>query len=209
MGLAQYSLSNQSNSVAEYLAAELLAKDYLLYWRTIDALQTVDGVYGNFYANQATILADSNVADELANSRGILTVLNMDAADPALLKRPTNDGGVVTPIDVPLPSIVISVGHLPNGGLLGIGSKMRERYTDLQLIGYGRSFEEQLYLTEVLRGRFDESLFIPMYDHDAGTRAVVPAVEIQDVEFYSAVVPLEADVQAYEIALTARLRYEA
>jgi hypothetical protein len=209
MGLAQYSLSNQSNSLAEYLATELLAKDYLLYWRTIDALQTPDGVYGSFFANQSTILADPDVADALAASRGILTVLNMDAADPTLLKRPTSDGGVIAPVDVPLPSIVIAVAHLPNGELLGLGSRLRERFTDLQLVGYARSFEEQLYLTETLRARFDESLFVPMYDHDAGTRAVIPAVEIQDVAFYSAVVPLEADVQAYEIALTARLRYEA
>ena len=209
MGLAQYSLSNQSNSIAEYLATELLAKDYLLYWRTIDALQTPDGVYGSFFANQSTILADPDVADALADSRGILTVLNMDAADPALLKRPTSDGGVIAPVDVPLPSIVVAVSHLPNGELLGLGSRLRERFTDLQLVSYTRSFEEQLYLTETLRARFDESLFIPMYDHDAGTRAVIPAVEIEEVAFYSAVVPLEADVQAYEIALTARLRYEA
>lgn len=209
MGLAQYSLSNQSNSIAEYLATELLAKDYLLYWRTIDALQTPDGVYGSFFANQSTILADPDVAEAVSASRGILTVLNMDTADPSLLKRPTSDGGVITPVDVPLPSIVIAVAHLANGELLGLGSRLRERFTDLQLVSYARSFEEQLYLTDTLRGRFDEALFIPMFDHDAGTRAVIPAVEIQDVAFYSAVVPLEADVQAYEIALTARLRYEA
>lgn len=209
MGLAQYSLSNLSNSVSEYLAAELLAQDYLLYWRTIDALQTPTAVYGNYFANQATILADAAVQTYLSNARGILTVLNGDAADPALLKRPTGDGAVVAPVDVPVPSVVLAVSHLPNGELLELGSRLRERFADLQLVGYARTFEEQLFLTEVLRARFDESLFLPVYDHDAGTKAVIPSVEVQDVVFFSTVVPLTADVQAYEIALTARLRYEA
>lgn len=209
MGLAQYSLSNQSNSVAEYLAAELLAKGYLLYWQSLDALQTPAGLYGNFYEDQAEILQDEDVAAALSTSRGILSILNMDAADPKPLKRPTNDGTVSAAVDLPIPSITIAVEHLPNGSLLGLGSLVRDRYTDLQLIGYARSFEEQLYLTEVLRVRFDESLYIPMYDHDAGTRASLRAVEIQDTLVQTRVVPLESDVQAYEIALTARLRYEA
>jgi hypothetical protein len=209
MGLAQYSLSNLTNSISELLADELLAQDYLLYWRTIDALQTPDAVYGNYFANQAAILADPAVQAYLASARGILTVLNGDAADPALLKRPTGDGGVIAPVDVPVPSVVLAVSHLPNGELLQLGSRLRERFADLQLVGYARTFEEQLFLTEVLRLRFDESLFLSIYDHDAGTKAVIPPVEIDDISFFSTVVPLTAEVQAYEIALTARLRYEA
>ena len=209
MGLVQYSLSNQTNSIAEYLATRLLARGYLLYWRTMDALQTPDGVYGGFYADQATILEDEDVAAALAASRGILTILNMDAADPAPLTRPTSDGAVGTPAAVPIPSLTIAVSHLPNGEPLGLGSRLRERFTLLYLIGYVRSFDEQLHLVDALREWFDETLFIPMFNHDAGTRAALPAVEIQDPVVDAAVVPLAADVQAYEIALTARLRYEA
>lgn len=209
MALAQYSLSNLSNSVSEYLAAGLLAADYLLYWRPIDALQTRDGVYGDFYARQSDVLADNQVAARYAQSRGVLTLSNDDAADPAVLVRPTIDGSIISHEQVPIPSLVVAVEHLPNGEALELGSRLRERFADLQVIGYARTYQEQMFLVDKLRTHFDETLFIPIYDHDSGTVDPLQWLEIQEPIVQSRIIPLQAEVRLYEIALTARLRYEA
>lgn len=209
MGLSQYSLSNLTNSVAEHLATALLEAGYLLYWNSLDALQTVDGVYPGFFEAQDAILADPAVAAAYADSRGILTLLNADAANPRVLKRPTIEGSVGTVETVPIPSLMLTVAHLPNGQLLGTGSKARERYAAVQLAGFARAHDEHLFLKDLLRVTFDESLFLPLRDHDAGTRATLQLAEVQDPLVFGELATLRPAVQVYEIALTARLQYEA
>lgn len=209
MALAQYSLSNFGNSVAEYLTAALLNAGYLIYWRPIDALQTADGLYPGWFANQATILADTDVAAEYAGSRGIISILDMDSAQPAISTRPTSDGSLSDPEDVPVPSLTIAIQHLPNTGLVELGTKRQDRSVLLQLMGFARNLEEQNYLADLLRILFDDWTHVTLQDHDAGTKAPVALVDVVNTRMLTQISPLGKDEQVYEIALSSELRYEA
>jgi hypothetical protein len=156
------------------------------------------------------LLVENNaVADRLAESRGILTLRSDDFSIPQFPARPTSDGAVVSPEDIPTPTIVLRVEHVSNGSLLGLGSRERERYSAFDLYGLARDQGEQLYLTDVLRVAFDESQFVSVYDHDADTKAPVGRVELQRTEVSKLIAPLGPDSRAFEFTLNARLRYEA
>lgn len=210
MGLREFSLSNLTNSLAEYLATALLDAGYLLYWPTLDALQTPDGVYPEYQENQAEILSlNTTVASRYAASRGILTVRSPDFSIPQYPTRPTEDSTVTSSEDMPIPSIVLEVEHAGNGQLIGLGSRERERYVSLDLYGLARDHGEQLYLADALRVAFDESQFLPVVNHDAGTRAPVGSVEVVGSDVGTFMYPLGPDSRAFEVTLNARLRYEA
>jgi hypothetical protein len=210
MALAAYSTTNLTNSLAEHLADVLLEVGYLLYWPTLDSLQTNGGVYPEFQANQATVLQDfPEVALALSEARGILTIGSPDFSFPQYSVRPNSDGAATAPEDMPVPSIVLQVEHEANGQLLGLGSRQRARYASLSLYGLARDYGEQIYLADVLRVNFDESQFLDIRNHDVGTRDAVGAVEIQGTDVGTAIFPLGPDSKAFEFTLNARLRYEA
>lgn len=210
MALAKYSLTNLTNSFADRLSTEMLTAGYLLYWPSIDSLQTLDGVYPQYMANQASILtSNATVAARYTASKGVLTIRNDDFSFIQFPTRPTSDGAVVSPENVPIPSVVVHIQHDPNGGLLGLGSTARNRFASLDVYGLARNRGEQIYLSEVLRVAFDESQFLSIVDHDAGTRAPVGKVELQRTDVNQAIYPLGPDSMAFEFTLNARLRYEA
>ena len=210
MGLAEFSRSNLVNSMAEHLATSLMTAGYLIYWPSLDALQTPDGVYPEYQARQATILRDDfAVAGWLQSSRGIVTLRSDDFSFPQFPTRPTSDGAVMSPEDMPLPTIVLRVEHVANGGLLGLGSLERDRYADLDLYGLARDQGEQSFLSDTLRIAFDESQFLRVSHHDAGTGEAVGFVELQSTDISTFTYPLGADSRAFEFTLNARLRYEA
>jgi hypothetical protein len=210
MALAAFTLSNLSNSVAETLSAALLANGYLIYWKPLDALQTPDGLYLEYQVNQAGILqSDPTVANRLAVSKGIITLRDDDFSFPEHPTRPTSDGAVVSPENISVPTIALQVEHDGNGGLLGLGSRERARFVSVILYGLARDRGEQMFLTDMLRREFDESQFIDVRDHDAGTRAAVGKVEIYGSEVGMLIYPLGAESRAFEFTLNARLRYEA
>jgi hypothetical protein len=209
MGLREFSLSNLTNSLAEVLAEKLLEAGYLVYWHSLDALQTADAVYPEYQANQASVLLDESVAEQFANSRGVITLRNADFSFPQFPTRPTTDGAVVASEDVAVPTIVLQVQHQGHGRLLGLGTRERNRYASLDVYGLARDQGEQLYLADTLRVAFDESQFIPVEDHDAGTRAAVGSLEIQGSGVGTFIYPLGPESMAFEFTLDARLRYEA
>lgn len=210
MGLAAYSLTNITNSMAETLSATLMDSGYLLYWYTLDSLQTPDGVYHQYQANQARVLQDDpDVAARYAASRGILTIRSDDFSFPQYPTRPTSDGSVAAPENIPVPTIVLRVQHEPNGQLLGLGSRQRWRYASFELFGFARDKGEQIYLSDVLRVAYDESQFVTVWNHDAGSRTPVGAVELQKTDVGMFTFPLGPESMAFEFTLNARLRYEA
>lgn len=209
MALAQYSLSNFGNTISTYLAEALLADGYLIYWKTLDGVQTADGLYPGWFENQAAILADPDFAAEYAASRGILTILDMDSAQPAVSSRPTSDGSVSDPEDVPIPSLTVVVRHSPTMGLVELGTKRQHRMTLLQVVGFARNLEEQNHLADLLRILFDDWTHIMLQDHDASTRANISLVDVVDTQLFMQIAPTASDQQVYEIALSSELRYEA
>jgi hypothetical protein len=209
MALSQYTLSNLINSWSEPLSSALLTAGYLLYWLPTDSLQTPDGVYPGFYGNQAAILADQAVAARLAAARGILTIRDDDFSFPQAPVRPNTDGSVAAPEDVPVPTMALAVAHGLNGQLLGLGSRERARYAEVLLLGLARDRGEQRFLVDLLRVVFDETQFMPVRDHDAGTRALIGHAEVMRTEVASEQYPKQADSMVFEFTLSARLRYEA
>lgn len=209
MGLAQYSLTNLGNSVSSYLASQLVTAGYLIYWKPTDTLQVGMSAYPSYFEQQETILGDPAVAAALSASRGIVSILNQDFSFPEFPVRPTSDGTVAAPEDAPVPLLSVQVEHGGNGEYREIGSKIRARYADLLVLGYARTFEEQLYLANVVRTAFDEGEFLTIRDHDAGTRAVIDDVEIVEAEVQTDTFPLKPDAMVYEVSLSARLQYEA
>lgn len=209
MGLAQYSLTNLGNSVSVYLASTLVGSGYLIYWKPTDTLQVGTSAYPNYFEQQETILATPAVAAAFTAARGIVSFLNQDFSFPEFPVRPTSDGTVAAPEEAPVPLLSVQIEHGPNGTYREIGSRLRWRNADLLVLGYARTFEEQLYLANVLRTAFDEGLFLTIRDHDAGTRAVINDVEIVEAEVRTDTFPLKPDAMVYEVSLSARLRYEA
>jgi len=209
MGLTQYSLTNLGNSISTYLANTLVGAGYLIYWKPTDTLQVGSSAYPGYFENQESILSNTAVAAALAASRGIVSFLNQDFSFPEFPVRPNSDGTVTSPEDAPVPLLSVRVDHGPNGEYRALGSRVRWRRADLQVLGYARTFEEQLYLVNVLRTAFDEGLFLAIRDHDAGTRALFDDVEIVEAEVLTDTFPLKQDAMVYEVSLSARLRYEA
>ena len=209
MALRKYSLTNLGNSVSTHLATTLVGEGYLIYWKPTDTLQVGTSAYPNYFAQQETILRDPGVAAALSSARGIVSFLNQDFSFPEFPVRPTSDGTVAAPEDAPVPLLSVQVEHGANGDYRELGSRVRWRHADLTILGYARTFEEQLYLVNALRTAFDEGLFLTIRDHDAGTRAVVDDVEIVEAEVQSDTFPLKPDALVYEVSLSARLRYEA
>lgn len=209
MALAQYSLPNLANSVASYLGDILLANGYLLIHKSTDMLRTPDGYYPNYFAAQSAILSDPTVAGRVQASRGFLCLLDQDTAIPEYPVRPTSDGFLISKEDVPVPALWITVDHFPNGSLREIGSKRRFRYCDLAVLGYAKDYQEQLFLADLLRTAFDETLYIPLHDYAAGTLSLVGTLEVQSPDVNVSTFPLNIESKVHEVALTATLCYEA
>lgn len=209
MGLAQFSLTNLGNSLSQYLATSVVTAGYLVYWKPTNVLQVGTSAYPQFYEQQEAILSNPTVAAAFAAARGIVSFLNQDFSFPEFPVRPTSDGSVAAPEDAPVPLLSVLVTHGPNGALCGLGSRERWRTADLSVLGYARSFEEQLYLANVVRTAFDEGVFLDIRDHDAGTRALVGDVEIVEAGVQTDTYPLKPDAMVYEVTLSARLRYHA
>jgi len=195
--------------VATYLAARLVTDGYLIHWRSLDALQTPAGLYTGWGEGQSTIMGITAVATAYASSRGIISVLDGDLAVPARAVRPTVDGETSSPEAVPIPSVTVSTRHGTNGELNEIGSRRRERWAMLSVVGYGRDLSESMYLVDRLRDWFDELTDVPLQNHDNGSLTLIQRMEVHDCAVTSAVIPLKHEAQVYEIALSASLRYEA
>jgi len=209
MGLAAFSLSNITNSLAEWLAEVLLLEGYLLYWPSLDALQTPAGIYPEYQRHHAnTLLEVPEVAALLPTSRGVVTILDDDFSSPRYSTRPTDDGAVSASEDMPVPSIVVQVAHEPHGKYLGLGSRSRSRNASLTLFGLARDKPEQHFLVEVLRVALDDFAFINVLDHDNGTRDLVGSLEVHRAEVDTFQYPLGPSSRVFEFTASVGLRYD-
>jgi hypothetical protein len=191
------------------LSANLLSAGYLLYWHSIDALQTPDGFYFQYSTQQATYLADSLVSSRMAAARGLLTVKDADAANPVRLVRPTSDGTVGSQGAIQLPELVIEIVGFSPGVLVELGSRIRRRQVLCAIYGWVRNRAEMQWMTRQLREWFDCCLIVPIYDHDAGTQALIGQAEIIAADAGSMVVGQGAEAETFEVLLSMRLEFEA
>jgi hypothetical protein len=66
-----------------------------------------------------------------------------------------------------------------------------------------------MFLADLLRVAFDESQFVPIHNHDDGTRDLVGSAELQRMSVSTAIYPQHGASTVYEFTVNARLRYEA
>lgn len=207
--LKAYSETNLTSSLAVYLATQLLADGYLIYWHTIDAVQTPDAWYYNWSTDASTRLADPTLAAQVAAAVGLLTIAGKPTAKPIFPVRHTLDGSVPSENEVAVPYLSVEVDAERPGDFSGLGDRVRERFRTLVIYGHARDDKEQSYLRDALVRWFDDAAFIPVQDYDAGTATVFDEVECQLPLADSATVNVEPEATRYEVILNTRLRYEA
>lgn len=209
MALDQFSETNLASSMSVYLAGKLLAAGYLVYWHNIDAVQTPDGWYYQWSTKFAVYKLDSTVAARLASSRGLATLRPKPTAKPEFPTRHTLDGSVPSASELAVPCFFVKVSEEELGTFSELGSKMRERFRNLEVFGFVRDAAEQAVFTTALGRWFDDAEFLSVQDYDAGTLTVFGDVESQMPLTDSAIVGLTPEATRYEVILNARLRYEA
>lgn len=210
MALEAYSEANISNSFALNLAGRLLAAGYLIFWHETDVVQTPDGFYYEYRANQQTYLADAAFAARVDSAKGLVTLKGKTSSNPEHPVRPTSDGTVSLILsDIAIPSLSVEVGPQGNGKQVEIGSTVRYRWRHLAIYGYARNEAEQARLRDGLAAWFDEDTWVEVHDHEAQTLASVGLVQLARVSTDSATVIAESEATTYELILNARLEYEA
>ena len=207
----QFSEHNCANSVAAYVATELLDRNYLIYWHELDAVETPDGLYTNYSTTEATYLANAtfaaryNAAVALVTLRGPLT-----AANPVFVTRPSNSGVVAdTQSEVVVPGFAIEVGPPVVLDRYELGTTVKWRARHLLLYGFARSEPEQGRFADVLSVLFDDAVVLNVFDHDAGSLALIGPLTVLSPSMNTDILPLGPAANTYAVELNARLEYIA
>jgi hypothetical protein len=210
MSLLQFSESNIANSVALYVADQLLAANYLLYWQDRDLLQVSPTAwYPEFSVHKATLLADPTVAAAIAAADGLLTVVQTLPALPRFVVRLIDDASVGDADVVPVPALAIELGPPVPLARYELGTPAKWRARHLVCDAYVRSAAEASRFKDLFARWFDPDTLLGIQDHDAGDLAEVGTVMVQDATVASMTVPEAAEATTYEVLLNARLVYVA
>jgi hypothetical protein len=207
--LAKMSEANVANSLSLYLAGQLLAAGYLLYWHTIDSVQTNVGWYNEYSTKQATYLADSTFAAQVAAAKGLITLRGRTPANPTFITRLTNDGTVPiedSEVPVPLWSVAISTPVIEQN--LELGSGLRWRLRGLSIRGFARDEREQSIFVDLLSEWLDQDKIVTVNDHDAGTLAQVGTIQVLNPASNTST-SLDAEATTFAFQFNARLEYVA
>lgn len=209
MAIVQWSEDNLTATVAQYLADQLLAVGYIVYWLPTDALQTNAGWYYGWTANFVTYQADPAVQTILAAAKGMVTLKDATTAKVLYPTRHTVDGSVSAEDELQVPHLSVQVDGERPGRFTGLGDRQRERFRTLVIYGCVRDVSEQSLIRDSLVRWFDDATFLPVKDYDAGTLTVFGDVELEMpmAEFY--INGLAPEASRFEVILNARLRYEA
>lgn len=207
--LDQFTENNLATNCAVYLAAQLIAQGYLIYWYATDALQSQDGFYYGWSTNFATLRTNPTLSSRIAAAKGLLTIRPKDSAKPVYPVRHTLDASVTEEIEVQVPWLAVEVDGEKPGEFTGLGDRQRVRYRNLTIYGCARDESEQTLIRDSLVRWFDDSSNLSLQDYDAGSTTVFADVEIELPIADSAVIALSPEASRYEVILNARLRYEA
>lgn len=203
-----YTIRNIENSLGTYLAAQLLADGYLVYWHAVDALQTQDGWYSQFSVNQVATLADPQVAARVAAAKGLMT-LARDFAFPPSVTRPTNEGRVAGQALIQVPAAAIRVEPDVALGLYEHGSTVQWRNRSVAISARLRSDGELDGMSDALSGWFDEEVSIPIVDHDGLSGEGPGQVRVVQRTVDRALEPGADERERYQLELWVRLEYIA
>lgn len=207
--LAQFSQTNLVNSLAQYLAAKLLSVGYLVHWAERDTVETLDGWYPGYTAGAAAYLADSAFQARAQAAQGLMAVLPAFPTEPRFLARPTGDGTALGPDTVAIPALALDMGSPGPGPFVGLGQTERFRVRRLTVEAYLRNAREQGRLEDWLEQWITDDLPIPVYDHDAGTLALVDSVVPRQTRILRGVTIEQGEAQAFQVLLHTLLDYSA
>jgi hypothetical protein len=207
---AQFSTTNISNSIALYLAANFLAKGYLVYYHARDAVQintTSTGWYRNWSQNKATYLAPGTFATAWAAAKGVVTFVEAFPAEPRYTQRLISDTSIGAAGEITLPAISIDVR--PEGGQdnYELGTKLKWRHRHLILESYTRDLTEQVRFQDWFNLWFEQDTYLDIADHDAGTAAAIGQIDIVQPSVDAERFPQSTDATLYQVLLNALMMY--
>jgi hypothetical protein len=206
---SDFSSRNVENSVAVALTRNLLALGYLIYWAQADGVETPDGFYGSYAANQAALQSDATFAARLAAAKGLLTVRGPLSASPAFVTRPSSSGTVGPQDEIPIPAVAVQVGGAAPTGNYELGSRLKWRARTLSISAFARSLEEHDLLKDALAEYLDEDVEIDVLDHDGGSLAVLGSVRVVEPAVEDNIQVRGTQFTTYGLELTAHLEYVA
>lgn len=203
-----FSERNLLNSTAVYFAQQLLSFGFLVYWAKIDALQTPEGMYTGYTANEATYLVNGTFSNRIATSKGVVTITEGENALPRFPTRPTTDGKVSTADRVQVPCFGIEIGPDVPLTPYEAGTRLRWRVRSLYIEGRLRTRDELTLFADKLTQCFDEDFQLPVDDHD---NAVEPSdsVRITRRLVTKEVIEDQGEQDRFQLELNARLEYVA
>lgn len=205
----QFSETNLATNLAVFLASNLLALSYLVYWHQTDALQTPDGYYYGWSVNFNALKTNPTLAGRISAAKGLVTIRPQDTAKPVYPVRHTLDASVTDETEAQVPWLAVEVDAEKPATFSGLGDRQRTRYRNLTIYGCARGKSEMSSFRDSLVRWFDDTTFLPLQDYDAGSTIVFADVELELPIADSAIIALSPEASRYEVILNARLRYEA
>lgn len=212
MSQLDFSEKNVENSVATYLAAQLLAAGWLVYWQERDALETEAGyyaAYSQYVASASAYPSGAAVSTALAEARGVLTLRGKVPANPRFVTRPSSSGAVTATDEVCIPAFAIALDPTVPLTDYELGSTLKFRGRHLLLFGFASTTDERADLADYLSAWFDSHTPITVLDHKAGTLAEVGDVSVEDPTVLSDIELKGPLALTYAVELNARLEFIA
>ena len=205
-----YSDTNVLNSMASHFATLLLGENYIVYWQARDVVQTLDGSYFQWSTAYATHMADASFLARVTAADGMVTITDSVPASPTWILRPITTAGPIGQDELLLPVISIEVGPAQEVRNMELGSRVKWRYRHLIVDGYTRTKAEQRKFIDMLSDWFEGNTVYQVYNHDAGTLAVVgDGVECTDTSVNFSVDPVAVEPVTYQVICNSRLEYIA
>jgi hypothetical protein len=209
MSLPLFSERNILNSVAMHLGAQLLEFGYLVYWHKIDAVQTPEGTYTGYTANQSAYLLDATFANRIQTAKGIVTITEGEVAIPRFPTRPTTDGRVATAERVQVPCFGVEIGPEVPQLSYEMGTRQRFRVRALTIEGRARTRDELTAFSDKFTEWFDEDAYLPVEDHDNVTSEGPDVVRVTRRLVTREVVEDLGEQDRFQLELNARLEFVA
>lgn len=202
-----YSERNVENSVGVYFASQLKAMNYLVYWYSIDAVETPDGLYTNYSLNQDSYLADATFLGRANAAVGLATLVEGDTELPVFLGSAPGDGTVAPQGKALVPSFGIAIG--PDVVLRPFehGSLLKWRVRVLTIDARLRDKTELQTMSDKFAAWFFEDICIDVADHDGNEPT--DSVRVTRTNIVKDIVPDGGEAERFQVELMARLEYVA